>query len=72
MEVEKLKYFRTVLHDYDTFKIELISFICQCYSSPAIMTDHDSYKWINTKDLSSCQLAPADVPIAQALVAEGY
>ena len=33
------------------------------------MTDHDKYEWIRVGDLLNWDLAPADIPIAEALVA---
>lgn len=68
MSVEILKHFKTVQHDYEKFEIELISFICNFKSSQYLMTDHDAYEWVNTSDLLNWELAPADIPIAKALI----
>ena len=68
MNVEVLDHFKTVLHSYDNFKIELISFRCNFTSSRYALHDHDMYEWVAVKDLSKWKLAPADIPIADALI----
>jgi 8-oxo-dGTP diphosphatase len=68
MKVEVKKQFKTVFHQYEDFGIELISFICDFISSEYLMSDHDEYEWIDVADLMKKKLAPADIPIAQALL----
>ena len=72
MDVDIVKHFKTVHHDYETFSIELISFLCEYKSSAFSMNDHDEYRWVMTKDLPELELTPADIPIAKALITEGY
>lgn len=68
MSVEVKEHFKTVKHNYDNFSIELISFICEFENSNYILTDHDSYEWLDPKELLKWKLAPADIPIARALI----
>ena len=72
MTVDVRRHFLTVCHDYDKFKIELISFLCDYKSAEFMMTDHDLFEWVTSKDLLNWNLAPADIPIAEAIIAEGY
>lgn len=68
MKVAVGKHFHSVIHAYDTFTIELIAYICQYQEATYTLTDHDQYEWVNTNELLQWQLAPADIPIAQALM----
>jgi len=68
MDVSIDKYFKTVIHRYETFTIELISYICQFQKASYKLTDHDAYEWVDRSDLNKRLLAPADIPIAEALI----
>ena len=70
MDVDIKKLFMTVQHDYETFTIELISYLCAYKSSSFNMIDHDMYEWVSVKNLKLWKLAPADIPIAEALIYE--
>ncbi len=68
MSVEVKDYFKTNLHDYGKFIIELIAYKCNFIDANFRLTDHDKYEWVNVKDLSNWNLAPADIPIAKELI----
>jgi 8-oxo-dGTP diphosphatase len=68
MKVDVLDHFKTSCHSYDSFRIELISYLCKFKSAAYSMIDHDQHEWIDTKDLLNWKLAAADVPIAAALI----
>jgi 8-oxo-dGTP diphosphatase len=68
MKVQIEKYFTTVIHQYDSFTIELIAYICQFQEATYVLTDHDRYEWVNKSELNTWKLAPADIPIANELV----
>lgn len=68
MRVDIKEYFKTVVHNYDLFAIELIAYICQFQEASYKLTDHDRYEWVNRNDLTRWNLAPADIPIAEALI----
>lgn len=61
-------HFKTVIHHYDQKAIELISYICETEYSEIKLVDHDKIEWIAIEDLLKWELAPADVPIAEALI----
>lgn len=67
MTVEIKEHFKTVIHNYDLFTIELIAYICQFQKASYKLTDHDQYEWVNKNNLTQWNLAPADIPIAEAL-----
>jgi len=68
MEVVVLRHFLTIQHDYEEFSIELISFLCNLKSAKFSLKDHDAYEWVDPKTILEWNLAPADIPIAKALI----
>lgn len=68
MQVELIQYFNENIHDYGSFKIELIAYRCKYLSASFNLTDHDACEWIYIKDLSKWKLAPADISIAEKLI----
>ncbi|WP_415776288.1 (deoxy)nucleoside triphosphate pyrophosphohydrolase [Shewanella oncorhynchi] len=70
MDVKVREHFMTVLHDYGTFKVELISFLCEYQQSSYQLVDHDEFEWISVNSLIDKMLAPADVPIATMLASK--
>ncbi|CAM3707633.1 (deoxy)nucleoside triphosphate pyrophosphohydrolase [Elizabethkingia occulta] len=67
IKVDIGKYFKTVVHNYDTFTIELVAYICRSEQSVCVLTDHDEYKWVEKSELLNWKLAAADIPIAKEL-----
>ncbi|MCT4214991.1 (deoxy)nucleoside triphosphate pyrophosphohydrolase [Elizabethkingia anophelis] len=67
IRVEIERYFKSVVHDYDGFTIELIAYICRSGQSVCVLTDHDEYEWVDKSELLNWKLAPADIPIADEL-----
>ncbi|MFD2593853.1 (deoxy)nucleoside triphosphate pyrophosphohydrolase [Sphingobacterium griseoflavum] len=61
--------FVTHIHEYAKGTIELISFICSTAQTAFELVDHDQIEWIDVSQLLDWKLAPADVPIAEALMA---
>ena len=68
MDVVVLRHFLTIQHDYEEFSIELISFLCNLKSAKFSLKDHDAYEWVDPKIILKWNLAPADIPIAKALI----
>jgi 8-oxo-dGTP diphosphatase len=58
------------IHHYDSGSIKLISFKCSIMSGTIKLSVHDQYQWIPISEVTSCKLAPADLPIAQKLMEE--
>ncbi len=65
-----LSHFKITFHKYETLAIELIEFVGRFVSSAYTMINHDQYKWVEPKELFRLKLAPADIPIAEALVSQ--
>ncbi|WP_293880587.1 (deoxy)nucleoside triphosphate pyrophosphohydrolase [Sphingobacterium sp. UBA1498] len=70
LKVEIKQHFFDTVHHYDKGAIELISFICETENIPFESTDHDLLYWVKVDDLLNWKLAPADIPIARALIEE--
>ncbi len=68
MKVNVLQYYKTVVHPYEKFTIELIAYICQFQEANYKLTDHDKYEWVYKEDLTKWNLAPADIPLAKAIL----
>ncbi len=70
LKVEIKEHFFDTVHYYDNAAIELISFICETSGTVVESTDHDLVEWVKVSDLLNWKLAPADIPIARALIEE--
>jgi 8-oxo-dGTP diphosphatase len=68
MQVTVNDFFKTEVHQYEKFRIELISYKCKFINSTYRMIDHDAYEWVKVNDLNFWNLAPADIPIANELI----
>lgn len=71
IKVEIQKHFKTTLHKYDQVQIELIAYLCKFIQVDFVLIDHDEIEWVKKTELLSFNLAPADVPIANAIIAQG-
>jgi len=67
MEVSIDSFLGRAIHDYGSFKIELIGYNCSLINYAGKLSDHDAYKWITPKDLLTIKLAQADIPIAKMI-----
>ncbi|NWO55028.1 (deoxy)nucleoside triphosphate pyrophosphohydrolase [Chromohalobacter israelensis] len=55
-------------YDYDGGSINLVGIIVQADAQPLKLTVHDKVEWVPIEDLMNFELAPADIPIAKALI----
>ncbi|MDD5304766.1 MAG: 16S rRNA (cytosine(1402)-N(4))-methyltransferase RsmH, partial [Elusimicrobia bacterium] len=56
-------------HVYDFGEIELIALLVTSFTGEIKLVDHDQVKWVEARRLLEYDLAPADVPIAEAVAA---
>jgi len=68
MEIEVKSKFKTIQYQYEKMQIELIAYTCKFIQADFILMDHDSIEWVKKTELLNFNLAPADIPIARALV----
>ena len=64
------KVFNDNTHDYDTFVINLISIKCKIIEGEPTRSEHSKVIWLKRQNLSSLQLAPADIPAVEQLINE--
>ena len=51
------------LHDYGSFKINLIAYLCDYVSGDIILLEHKDFKFVRLEELSNYNLAEADIPV---------
>lgn len=56
-------------HVYDFGEIELIALFVHKYAGALVLSVHDKTAWVEARRLLEYELAPADVPIAEAVAA---
>lgn len=67
IKIEVKEYIGESLYSYERGPIRLLAFKCEIIEGTIILVDHEAYKWVNIKELSSFKLAPADIPILNYL-----
>lgn len=68
MDIQDLKYFMTVHHEYKDFEIEMECYFTNSLKSKFKLNDHNAAIWSGLKDLSDFDWADADIPIVKALI----
>ena len=64
------KIFCENVFEYEQGSIKLVAIFSTLMDDDFILNVHDDYKWVEIADVLNYKLAPADVYIAQRLVAE--
>lgn len=59
------------LYDYGTKRIRLLGYLSSYLGGDFTLESHDEVRWVRLEEIASFPLAPADVPILQALMARG-
>lgn len=65
--VSSMDPFLKVDHDYEAFCLRLFSYVVTAQNSPQLR-EHSDGRWVTPHELLPLALAPADVPIAAALL----
>lgn len=58
------------VHAYDRVTIELLAYDATLVSGTITLKDHDAMDWVEPAHLLDIPLAPADIPIARALLVD--
>lgn len=69
LDIEVIRPFMTVIHDYTMYEVTLTAFLCKRLSDYTIK-EHIAVDWLSRDDLIISDWAPADEPILQALLTE--
>ena len=65
IEIEVLKKLSNSIHDYGSFKINLIPYLSNYVSGEIILSEHKDYKLLNKSELLNIDWAEADLPIVE-------
>lgn len=68
INISPLKKLSNSIHDYGSFKINLIPFIAEYISGEIELSEHKAYKLLDKNELLSLDWAEADLPIVEELL----
>ena len=57
------------IHDYGSFKINLIAYLCNYVSGEIMLLEHLDYEFVEFENLINYDLADADIPVGETLKA---
>lgn len=66
--VEALDVFTEIIHEYDTFIINLICMKCDIKEGVPTAIEHSKLIWLKRENLPSLNWAPADLPAVKQLI----
>ena len=69
IEILPLKKISSHVHDYGSFKINLIAYLCNYISGDIHLLEHKDFKFIQFEELKNYNLAEADIPVIEKLKA---
>lgn len=69
IKVEVLKHLISIEHQYKTFSITLIAYLCKIVDGELTLKDHVDSKWLAKEQLHSVNWAAADLPIVKIVEA---
>lgn len=64
LKIKAKKYITNNICEYPTKIVNLKLYECEYVSGELKLHDHSEYKWVNPKDITNYNLAPADIPLA--------
>jgi 8-oxo-dGTP diphosphatase len=67
VDAEVGDYLGTSLHKYDFGTIELMAYRTQVFNIVFKLKDHSEVAWVEPKDLSRYEFAPADLPFVEMI-----
>ncbi len=68
IEIEIVRDFLTVNHEYPDFKLIMHSFLCTTNDTHLTLTEHVAFKWLTKNELLGLDWAAADLPIVEKLM----
>jgi 8-oxo-dGTP diphosphatase len=69
-EIETGELHNDIVHEYETFIINLIAIKCKIIGGTPTPTEHSKLIWLKRENLSSLVWAPADIPAVDQLIKE--
>lgn len=65
IDVKTVKYITNNIYNYPNKTVNLKLYLCKHISGDICLHDHFEYKWVDIKDLTNYDLAPADIALAE-------
>jgi 8-oxo-dGTP diphosphatase len=69
-EIETGELHNDIVHEYETFIINLIAIKCKIIGGTPTPTEHSKLIWLKRENLASLVWAPADIPAVDQLIKE--
>lgn len=69
-EIETRELHNDIVHEYETFIINLIAIKCKIVRGTPTPTEHSKLIWLKRENLASLVWAPADIPAVEQLIKE--
>ncbi|MBU1145877.1 MAG: 8-oxo-dGTP diphosphatase MutT [Firmicutes bacterium] len=66
-EINVKSFFMKITYEYDTFIINLYTYLCELKSGLLEISEHIEKKWVKKEELLSLDFTPADLPIVEEL-----
>jgi 8-oxo-dGTP diphosphatase len=65
LRVSVIEQLSSFSHNYESFTITLIPFICKIEEGVIILTEHEAFCWLSPNNLLDLDWAAADIPVAE-------
>jgi 8-oxo-dGTP diphosphatase len=69
-QIETKDLHNDIVHEYETFIINLIAIKCKIIRGTPTPTEHSKLIWLKRENLASLVWAPADIPAVELLIHE--
>ena len=66
-EIRIIGHYKTVVHPYDAYTVQLTTYWCEIVSGTIELIDHVEARFLEVSDLAKLDWAPADRPIVEGL-----
>lgn len=67
IEILPIKRISSNIHDYGSFKINLIAYLCDYIAGEIELIEHKDFKFVDFENLMDYDLAEADIPFIEDL-----
>lgn len=67
IDILPLKRISSHIHDYGSFKINLIAYLCNYVKGDIELLEHQDFKFVHFENINDYDLAEADIPVIEKL-----
>ena len=72
LTVSEQDVYQSVSHTYPDFEVTLHFYLCRVASNEIVMKEHAGFVWLAREELMTVSWMPADYPVIERLVKEGF